>query len=359
MKAAGPIGLPLISGTLEAIGIDAFDESVYRSLLRQPGATPNELARACGSRPDEVRAALATLHRLMFVHPAADLTDRWTPEQPNVAVEMLLMKRQTELLQARLSIPSLQSETGQAAGGDGAGVVELHDAEPARQLKAYLQIHHQAREVVRIIVRPPFLVSAPEQMASAREQARERGVRYRTIVTPEAVALPGWQQVMQGVLQAGEEVRILADLPFKLLLADDTCAMLPADADNPRGPALLVRSNSLLHALRGHFDSLWAMAVPLVLNEAGEAVAQHRAGTLDPALQPLLTLLSAGANDKSIAAHLGISHRTLMRRINQLYTSLNAGSRFQAGWLAAQQFAAPPAAEARQKAMPPVDPTAG
>lgn len=45
--------------------------------------------------------------------------------------------------------------------------------------------------------------------------------------------------------------------------------------------------------------------------------------------------MAAGVNDKVAADRLGISERKLMRRIHALYQTLNARSRFQAGWLAA------------------------
>ena len=55
-------------------------------------------------------------------------------------------------------------------------------------------------------------------------------------------------------------------------------------------------------------------------------------------LRALLTLLAAGTNDKKIASILGISERTLLRRINALSTQLQARSRFHCGWLAARRF---------------------
>jgi DNA-binding NarL/FixJ family response regulator len=46
--------------------------------------------------------------------------------------------------------------------------------------------------------------------------------------------------------------------------------------------------------------------------------------------------MAAGLNDKAIAHELGISMRTLNRRISELMTQLNARSRFQIGWIASR-----------------------
>lgn len=65
----------------------------------------------------------------------------------------------------------------------------------------------------------------------------------------------------------------------------------------------------------------------------------HRVGV--PALsereRELLVLLSAGCGDDSMAVQLGISVRTVRRRISAIMTRLGARSRFQAGAKAAHE----------------------
>jgi Bacterial regulatory proteins, luxR family len=51
----------------------------------------------------------------------------------------------------------------------------------------------------------------------------------------------------------------------------------------------------------------------------------------------LVSLLTMGINDKTIASELDLSMRTLNRRVSELMSALGARSRFQAGWLAAFQ----------------------
>jgi DNA-binding NarL/FixJ family response regulator len=53
--------------------------------------------------------------------------------------------------------------------------------------------------------------------------------------------------------------------------------------------------------------------------------------------EQLVSLLAGGLNDKTIASELGISTRTLDRRILTLMRSLGARTRFQAGWVAARR----------------------
>lgn len=69
-------------------------------------------------------------------------------------------------------------------------------------------------------------------------------------------------------------------------------------------------------------------------------------------LQPLITLLASGINDKSVGDFLGISERTLVRRIDRLYRTLHVKSRFQAGWQAALGSASSDSVDAPEQGMP-------
>ncbi|MEE1810161.1 hypothetical protein [Streptomyces sp. BE133] len=76
-----------------------------------------------------------------------------------------------------------------------------------------------------------------------------------------------------------------------------------------------MQRSDLLEALIGMFESFWQIAVPLptavdTANGIGTtATAENR---------QLLTCLSGGLTDDSIARELGVSKRTVARRITRL-----------------------------------------
>lgn len=59
------------------------------------------------------------------------------------------------------------------------------------------------------------------------------------------------------------------------------------------------------------------------------------AGALTEDERRILSLLAVGLSDEAIARQLGIGLRTVQRRVQALLVRLGAGSRFQAGVLAA------------------------
>jgi hypothetical protein len=258
------------------------------------------------------------------------------PSPPDIAIEALCLLRERELQLARLEIESLEREQGDhPQGTEGAPIVEVI-CDPGARALPYAQSHRRARHEVLCLVRPPFVVSSPHKGEDDRAAARARGVRYRNIVHPDTLASKEWLATVREGMAAGEEMRLLADFPFKMIVSDREIGLLPLDIGNPEGPMMLLRGSAVLDALCDLFERLWSVATPIRVGADGSVTVAGAAAYPD-ALEPLVPLLAAGDNDKRIAERLGMSERTLMRRIDTLYRTLHARSRFQAGWLAAMR----------------------
>lgn len=96
---------------------------------------------------------------------------------------------------------------------------------------------------------------------------------------------------------------------------------------------VVVHPSVLLDALSGLFENLWERALPLPL-DGTDASAPRAGGTAqepEPADGRLLALLLLGLTDQAGARQLGVSHRTVQRRVSALLDELDARTRFQAG----------------------------
>lgn len=153
-----------------------------------------------------------------------------------------------------------------------------------------------------------------------------RGVRVR-VVYPEQVrdSSPGVDCAAL-LTDMGVQVRITRSLPFRVLIADRSTALLR----EPRpGVALLLRGTGLVSALHALFEAEWRRAVPF----GWSATGHHRGLSATEAVA--LRLLALGHTDDAIARRLGVSSRTARRIAADLMQALGARSRFQAGALAA------------------------
>jgi hypothetical protein len=328
---------PLLSPTaadesLAMLGISNAEEALYRALLRAPGSTARMLVDVLRTSVESVEATMALLEGKGFASCAPGTVPRFFPSPPDIAVESLLLRRQKELQEARRAVAGLQRE--QRGDADGNPVVEIIDADPAAQQQPFAMCHSIVKTEMMCLMRPPFLVSIPDQGQDDRAKDRKPGVLYRNIVHADVLGDPGWCATLRRTLEAGEHVRLLPDFPFKMLVADRELGLMPLKIDEPAGEMLLLRRSAVLDALCELFETMWAKAVPIRFGPGDQPIIDTSV-PYPPQLQGMVPLLAAGANDKSIAELLGVSERTLMRRMEALYQGLNAKSRFQAGWLAA------------------------
>ena len=87
-----------------------------------------------------------------------------------------------------------------------------------------------------------------------------------------------------------------------------------------------VRAPTLVEALHVYFESWWVRGHDA--DPAHDQAGTMRSSGEDKALPQLL---ADGMKDENLARRLGLSVRTVRRRISDLMGRLEAGSRFQAG----------------------------
>jgi DNA-binding transcriptional ArsR family regulator len=131
--------------------------------------------------------------------------------------------------------------------------------------------------------------------------------------------------VLRSRSEAGEHVRILASVPSRLAIMGTTAALVPESWGLNTDRRLVVRQEGIIAALTLLFDNLWerAMSVPGLDGQAADEGSGGR--------RMLLDQLAGGAKDEQIARALGLSLRTVRRRVAAILDELGVDSRFQAG----------------------------
>jgi len=316
------------AGALEDFGIPIAEERIYRMLLQCDGATLAEVSAALRTGTRNTRRSLGSLQRNGFVTHSPEHVQRYFAAPPDLAIEALMVRRQNK---ARTAIAELRESAKTTKGARREErIVEILSREAAAQV--FAQIIRSAEHDILGLERPPVLVSSNDAPDETQLRLLAKGVRFRSITDSSMLNAPGTLNRLRIATQAGEQYRVYPSLPFKLVVVDHRIGIIPLNLARPDGPALLVRSSSLLDALCEMFEMLWRASVPFSL-EPGEARSSQRA---TGAIDALLPMLVSGLNDKTIELELDISQRTLTRRIVELMKRLGATTRFQAGWLAAQ-----------------------
>jgi predicted transcriptional regulator len=315
------------AGSLQAIGISDLDERLYRALLNHPRATLEQLMAVTDASPMLARRGLSRLETMGLVsrqgRPA-----RFVPAAPDMAVEALILRRQEELERCRIAAATLLDEY-RAAGQSTSGLVEVIVGREAT-LQRFRQLLSAASREVLMFDKPPYIgpVENPLELDVLR-----RGVTWKAVYAPEAVELPERMAQLRVWQQAGEQARICAHLPLKLVMVDRALALLPITADGTSNgeehTAILVHPCSLLTTLGMLFDMLWEQSLPL----RGKGQLARSGPCLDEIDRTMLQLLTAGLKDEAIARHLDVSVRTVRRRLSSLMAAHGLTTRFQLGQL--------------------------
>jgi hypothetical protein len=309
---------------LELIGLLPGDEEVYRGVLRVSGVTRTRMTEVLGVPPDELDTYLGRFVTAGLVRLEGDRVVAEPPAAVLGAVvshEAERLHREGERVDAlRDLLPGLVAEHKASApprdttvdvqaveGGDVASMLRGLAEESVGDLMWFrpdqwrLPVTREIDEMVRDLV------------ASGR---RSRAI-YPARVLEEA------PEVVRSRAEAGELVRIVGVVPARISVMGSTVAVLSDRWGAGSARRLVVREPALVGAMGALFENLWdrAMAVPGM--ELG----------FDPGGQRRLLLhqLTRGAKDEQIARTLGVSLRTVRRRVAEIMDDLGAESRFQAG----------------------------
>ena len=167
--------------------------------------------------------------------------------------------------------------------------------------------------------------------------ALSRGVRYRAIYERALLETPGELDTIAEGVGWGEEARSLPTLPVRLAIVDRSTAICPLVRDDEMSigepTAAVISRGQLLDALLALFESHWEQATPVRLRPDDTLVAEG----LDDSERFLLSLLVAGVPDKSIASQLGISRRTVQRRLDRMMALAGVDTRTGLAYQAAKR----------------------
>ncbi|WP_090071554.1 hypothetical protein [Lentzea flaviverrucosa] len=199
-------------------------------------------------------------------------------------------------------------------------------------IRRHREIYSSATRVLRIFSAPPYSrkIEADEPLNLA-DAARLVTMDYRVITDTSALGLPGaLKLVLRDSAAKGCQNRLVAGVPFKMIISDDRSAMIGLPGD----PRSLVVTNPLMIGFFGDlFEAVWDMSTPIVnqqeVDDLGAAVGEEG--------RHLLALLAAGYTDAVIGLMLGLSERTVQRRVQLLMKQMGADTRFQAGVNAAKR----------------------
>lgn len=326
---------------LEAVGLSPVQERAYTTLVARSPLTIAQLAKELDLSVEEAGAVAGSLEGLKLLTTMRDRGPSIMVAPPHIAMEALLARREQELRQARGALTELVTayRFGQRER-EADEAVEVIRGQLAIRL-CFTQIQRAARYEMLAFVKPPFALPGSEN--TVEFEVLERGVPCRAVYERSALELPGALHEVAGYVAAGEQARSVDRIPAKFVIADREVALIPIEAGQPElePGVLLVQASALIEVMVELFESVWAQATPLRpgiadgdLRDPGPG--RGRGLPLSDEDAQIVSLLLSGLSDKNVATQLGMSLRTVQRRVRHVMDLAKVHTRMQLGWHSAR-----------------------
>lgn len=312
---------------MSALGFADETGELYRRLLALGERPVQELAAALGMDEASLHEALAPLAEAGIVSWRGDVLHLLGPVP---AVTRMLTSAADSAQRAHRRMLNIARAMPYVAGTTARPPAEHVDAEGPIDGELFTSdrmrdgLEAMALSTVGDIrwLRPDRFEMVYDEALSAAVSA---GRRVRTIYPVRALSDAPTTLAYRARL--GEEMRVLPEVATRLMVLGHTHAIVPEPLGLGTTPRLLLRQRALVELCSRYFDELWERARPVhALSRREDGVRRF-----------LLDQLARGASDDQIARRLGISLRTVRRRMAELMEELGAESRFQAGVEAARR----------------------
>lgn len=154
------------------------------------------------------------------------------------------------------------------------------------------------------------------------------GVSVPVIYQADAARPPVMLRYLAEFAAAGARVRVAARVTHRTVIVDRKVVFVGVRADSLGLPMLLVREPALVRNFCAQFAALW---------RSSHSVGVGPEDSLgDESVREILAMLNSGVTDDVAAERLGVSPRTIRRRVAAVLDLLGASSRFEAGAKAVQ-----------------------
>lgn len=319
---------------MSALGVWDLDdeaETAYRALLRNPELGVDGLARHLSLGRDAVTAALDQLRRVGLV---TDTAAGVVPASPGTALAALLHAEVRLLEERRARLDAVRASLAGFAADHMVGQSRGWSSVPFELLSAdesFVAVEDLQRgttgEVISCHPVVDIGVDSPTYVEVLEEQLRAGRV-MRGLYPADVLNDRDRLDYVRHWARAGEAVRLMPGALPPMAAFGDEVALISSTWGGGAEGNLLVRAPALVAMVRELFEQYWLRATPLLPVEPGSQVDERR---------QILELLMVGTKDEYIARQLGVSLRTVRRRVAELMEDLGASTRFQAGMEAARR----------------------
>lgn len=272
-----------------------------------------------------------------------DDEDTWDVVPPRESIPQYLDAVEHRAALTRAAVSELDNQWRRAVGrGTLAALPDLDVLSSVPEaVERIVQMHRTARHRLWWALDPS--VATRELLARAAQDHAvlelAPGVEMRMVLDTSLLEEPWAMDRLQHADAQGHATRVANGIPFGVVICDDESVLVEISSHDPEGyGSLALRREPARRAVIQLFERIWSLATPYGPTRRKLAASgEEPVAPLDDRDTRVLALLAVGASDKVIARQIGVSVRTVERRVRYLMEHLSVATRFQAGVQAARR----------------------
>lgn len=317
---------------------DDLSSRIYMLLLRQRSPRRAMLTQE-GYTESEITNALTTLQSRGLIDASrVDVIDVLPPDT-SLPVFAADLERQARTTRAAMDGLTHMYHQARDRGRDAPvrQEVNLLDSIEAIEAAFFRAASRAESRIVRLCARSDRMdqtvIRHAESILAARPTTTNPQLERLVVFEQSILEVEGAFSALETMRADGIDVRLTPHLAFSVLAVDRSAAVIDISHIEPSGGgSLYVRQRQLASAFMDMCVGLWALSTALPRTPRGIDL-----GRFDERDGRVLALLAAGSSDQTIARQLGISQRTVERRVRLIMEVLGATTRFQAGTIAVRR----------------------
>lgn len=244
---------------LTRLGLNEIEAKVYLILLQKKFYTATELSKTARINRTQMYDVLSKLIQKGMCTEVLGSVKKYSAVDPEAVIEHF----QKEMEQFRNTIESLAPALRNIYENNIANEDPLDLVKVLRTTKNIyenvMQLVRSAQESILVFNKPPYAMdpaSNEEEMSSL-----QKGVINKSIYEVESDDLAEFVNRLQYFSQAGEEIRIVADLPIKMVIVDSRFVVFNMHHNGfsrTQFTAMKIENSDLARLLTKTFDVYWS-----------------------------------------------------------------------------------------------------
>ena len=259
-----------IGGLLGELGLNMNECRVLLCLLQRGPSRPGDLARQCEIGRTNIYPLLEILQSKGLADQLPGPSGHWTAIARDEVIDRLYATQEERFRALRHAADRARAELVKLVPADispGTSCTQRIDA-PSQVKVVVNQLLGRAELEVLIFDCPPYAWS-PGTPNPAGLEAMDRGVQFRELCLTSQLSDPeaeASRNERDAYIQRGMQVRVVDDLPMKLIVADrrvSLVVLLPAESTDGSYPdVLMIDHRGCAEVYAESFEARWGAAKP-------------------------------------------------------------------------------------------------